>query len=50
MVRGIVGGLLWVGGGHWSTEQFTQALHTADRRDGGPNAPPIGLSLSRIEY
>jgi tRNA pseudouridine38-40 synthase len=50
MVRGIVGGLLWVGNGHWSIDRFTTALQTSDRRDAGPNAPPIGLTLSRIEY
>jgi tRNA pseudouridine38-40 synthase len=50
MVRGIVGGLMWVGRGHWTIDQFTQAIETADRRDAGPNAPPIGLTLFRIEY
>jgi tRNA pseudouridine38-40 synthase len=50
MVRGIVGGLLLVGRGHWSVEHFSEALATTDRRDAGPNAPPIGLTLARIEY
>ena len=50
MVRSIVGGLLWVGRGHWTAEQFASALTTTDRRDAGPNAPPIGLTLTRIEY
>jgi tRNA pseudouridine38-40 synthase len=50
MVRGIVGGLLWVGHGRWTAEQFATALITTDRRNAGPNAPPIGLTLSRIEY
>jgi len=50
MVRGIVGGLLWVGRGHWTPAQFTSALAAADRRAGGPNAPALGLTLARIEY
>jgi tRNA pseudouridine38-40 synthase len=50
MVRGIVGGLWWVGRGHWTAEQFATALATTDRRDGGPNAPAIGLTLTRIDY
>jgi tRNA pseudouridine38-40 synthase len=50
MVRSIVGSLLWVGTGHWTAEQFENALKTADRRAAGPNAPPQGLSLYRIEY
>lgn len=50
MVRGIVGGLLWVGRGHWTVQQFAAALTSGDRRDAGPNAPPIGLTLTRIEY
>jgi len=50
MVRGIVGGLLFVGRGRWTAEQFASALTTTDRRDAGPTAPPIGLTLSRIDY
>jgi len=50
MVRGIVGSLLWVGRGHWTPAQFTTALAAADRRAGGPNAPALGLTLSRIDY
>jgi tRNA pseudouridine38-40 synthase len=50
MVRTIVGGLLWVGREHWTLEHFTAALRSADRRDAGPNAPPLGLTLARIEY
>ena len=50
MVRTIVGSLLWVGTGHWTAEQFQNALNTTDRRAAGPNAPALGLSLSRIEY
>ncbi|MDQ3812214.1 MAG: tRNA pseudouridine(38-40) synthase TruA [Chloroflexota bacterium] len=50
MVRCIVGTLLWVGRGRWSAEQFRSALESLDRRAAGPNAPAIGLTLSRIEY
>jgi tRNA U38,U39,U40 pseudouridine synthase TruA len=39
-----------VGRGRWTAEQFATALKTTDRRNAGPNAPPIGLTLSRIEY
>jgi tRNA pseudouridine38-40 synthase len=50
MVRTIVGSLMWVGRGHWTTEQFATAVSSADRRAAGPNAPAVGLSLHRIEY
>ena len=50
MVRIIVGSLWWVGTGRWTVEQFENALKTRDRRAAGPTAPPVGLSLLRIEY
>lgn len=50
MVRGIVGSLLWVGEAHWTPEQFARALSLADRRAAGPNAPAVGLTLSRIDF
>jgi tRNA pseudouridine38-40 synthase len=50
LVRAIVGGLLWVGHGRWSPSSFAQALASRDRRAAGPNAPAIGLTLTRIEY
>ncbi len=50
MVRSIVGSLLWIGSGHWTVEQFENAIQTTDRRAAGPNAPARGLSLHRIEY
>jgi tRNA pseudouridine38-40 synthase len=50
MVRGIVGSLLWVGRRHWTPDRFFSALATTDRRALGPNAPPLGLTLSRIDY
>jgi tRNA pseudouridine38-40 synthase len=50
MVRGIVGSLLWVGDGRWSSTHFAQALAAKDRRAAGPNAPALGLTLHHIEY
>jgi tRNA pseudouridine38-40 synthase len=50
MVRGIVGSLLWVGEARWTPEEFSTALLQADRRAAGPNAPAIGLTLTRIDY
>ncbi len=50
MVRTIVGSLLWCGTGRWTAEQFQNALKTTDRRAAGPNAPSLGLSLTRIDY
>ena len=50
MVRTIVGSLLWVGSGRWDADRFAAALASTDRRAAGPNAPPEGLTLYRIEY
>lgn len=50
MVRAIVGGLLWVGTGRWTADQFTASLASGDRQQAGPNAPAHGLTLSRIDY
>jgi tRNA pseudouridine38-40 synthase len=50
MVRGIVGGLLWVGSGRWLPDDFAAALASGDRRAAGPNAPAVGLTLHRIDY
>jgi tRNA pseudouridine38-40 synthase len=50
MVRGVVGSLLWVGGGRWSPTEFERALKATDRRAAGPNAPAHGLTLHRIDY
>ena len=50
MVRTIVGSLLWVGTGRWTSAQFATALLRTDRRAAGPNAPAVGLTLHRIEY
>jgi tRNA pseudouridine38-40 synthase len=50
MVRAIVGSLLWVGAGRWSTPDFAQALAATDRRAAGQNAPAVGLTLHHVEY
>lgn len=50
MVRSIVGSLIWVGSGRWTVERFATALASGDRKATGPNAPPVGLTLHRIEY
>jgi tRNA pseudouridine38-40 synthase len=50
MVRAVVGSLLWVGVGRWSTADFARALAAVDRRAAGPNAPAVGLTLHQIEY
>ncbi len=50
MVRAIVGSLLWVGTGRWSSPQLAQGLAAHDRRAVGPNAPALGLTLHHIEY
>jgi tRNA pseudouridine38-40 synthase len=50
MVRGIVGTLVEVGRGRLDPAQFGLILQSADRRQGGPNAPPHGLTLVRVDY
>jgi len=50
MVRGIVGTLVLVGRGRLDTAQFGKIIEAADRREGGPNAPPHGLTLTGVEY
>jgi tRNA pseudouridine38-40 synthase len=50
MVRGIVGTLVQVGRGRLNSAQFETMIAAADRRQGGPNAPPHGLMLIGVEY
>jgi tRNA pseudouridine38-40 synthase len=50
MVRGIVGTLVKVGRGRLDTAQFGKIIAAADRRRGGPNAPPHGLMLTGVAY
>jgi tRNA pseudouridine38-40 synthase len=50
MVRGIVGTLVQVGRGRLDSAQFGKMIAVADRRQGGPNAPPHGLMLFGVTY
>ena len=50
MVRGIVGTLVEVGRGRMDPSRFGSILQVADRRQAGPNAPPHGLTLRRVDY
>jgi tRNA pseudouridine38-40 synthase len=50
MVRGIVGTLIEVGRGRMDPAQFGTIARSADRRQAGPNAPPHGLTLVKVEY
>jgi len=49
-VRIIVGTLKLVGLGHWRPDDVARALAAADRRAGGPTAPPDGLHLVEVRY
>jgi tRNA pseudouridine38-40 synthase len=49
-VRSMVGSLVWVGEGRWSTDDLAAALAARDRAACGPVAPPEGLYLVRVEY
>lgn len=49
-VRNMVGSLSLVGLGRWSLADFARALAAADRRAGGPTAPPDGLVLTGVVY
>ncbi len=49
-VRAMVGSLKLVGEGKWSANDLARALAARDRAAGGPNAPPGGLYLVRVDY
>ena len=49
-VRSMVGSLVWVGEGRWSTADLKAALDARDRTACGPVAPPDGLYLVRVDY
>lgn len=50
MVRNIVGTLVEIGRGRFSSESMLEILESRDRRRAGQTAPPQGLFLERIEY
>jgi tRNA pseudouridine(38-40) synthase len=50
MVRAIVGTLVPVGRGVQPESWPGEVLRAADRRAGGPTAPPQGLCLMWVEY
>ncbi|MAZ02080.1 MAG: tRNA pseudouridine(38-40) synthase TruA [Sneathiella sp.] len=49
-VRSMVGSLSLVGTGQWSKNDLAAALEARDRQRAGPNAPPYGLYLTKVEY
>jgi tRNA pseudouridine38-40 synthase len=49
-VRSMVGSLVLVGEGKWSSDDLAKALDARDRRACGPVAPPDGLYLMKVEY
>jgi tRNA pseudouridine38-40 synthase len=49
-VRSMVGSLVHVGEGKWSTDDLATALAARDRTACGQVAPPQGLYLVRVEY
>ncbi len=49
-VRNIVGTLKLVGEGGWAPTRVEAALAAADRRAGGPTAPPDGLCFMAVGY
>jgi tRNA pseudouridine38-40 synthase len=50
MVRAIAGTLVLIGTDRRSVAFAREALEACDRRAAGPNAPPAGLFLVRVEY
>ena len=49
-VRSMVGSLVPVGDGKWSTDDLARALAARDRSACGPVAPPDGLYLVKVDY
>jgi len=50
MVRNMVGTLIEVGKGRFRPEQVKTILESRDRKKAGPNIPPRGLFLWRVDY
>jgi tRNA pseudouridine38-40 synthase len=49
-VRSMVGSLVMVGIGQWSTDDLAKALEARDRTACGQVAPPDGLYLMKVDY
>ena len=49
-VRAMVGTLVLVGRGRWSSAHVLAAREARNRTKGGPNAPPHGLCLMAVRY
>jgi tRNA pseudouridine38-40 synthase len=49
-VRSMVGSLVLVGEGKWSSDDLARALAARERAACGPVAPPEGLYLMRVDY
>jgi tRNA pseudouridine38-40 synthase len=49
-VRSMVGSLVEVGEGRWSSDDLASALAARDRKACGPVAPPQGLYLVKVDY
>ncbi len=50
MIRNIVGTLIGVGRGRFSTDDFAAIVNARDRKRAGIAAPPQGLYLVRVDY
>lgn len=50
MIRNIVGGLVYVGAGRHSVDEFRQILESRNRTLAAPTFSPAGLYLAKIEY
>ncbi len=50
MVRALAGSLLEIGLGKQSPEWLGRLLDVKDRKEAGPNLPPHGLMLVRVDY
>lgn len=49
-VRSMVGSLVLVGEGKWTSDDLARVLNARDRTACGPVAPPDGLYLMKVEY
>ncbi|MFL6281338.1 MAG: tRNA pseudouridine(38-40) synthase TruA [Vicinamibacterales bacterium] len=50
MVRNIVGTLIEIGVGRWTSDKILEILASRDRSRAGPTAPARGLFLVQVEY